>query len=104
MQKDEPDSKKEVLLFEQRGETSRFISVRINENGDLIFSGQDAGKEPLKWFDDLDYEFWVTVKVEEKDRLLIALIQKQFSGDFSAVDKFREFLKERGVPFHWNVW
>jgi hypothetical protein len=40
---------KRVQLYEQRGETSRYIDAAITENGDLLVSGQDVGKAPQEW-------------------------------------------------------
>ena len=97
-------SSKKVLLLEERGTTSRFIHARIEDNGNLVVEGQDVGAAPLKWFDDEDYEFIVTVREEDKDQVLLALIQKLFGGQFRAVDDFREFLEEKGVPFGWMTW
>jgi hypothetical protein len=95
---------KKVLLLEEKGPTSRFIHARVEDNGDLVVEGQDVGEAPQKWFDDEDYEFWVTVRAEDKDSVILALIEKLFGGRFSAVDKFREFLKEKGIPFGWMTW
>lgn len=95
---------KKVQLLEERGPTSRFIHARIEDNGNLIVEGQDVGEAPQKWFDDEDYEFWVTVKAEDKDSVILALIEKLFGGRFSAVDEFRDFLKEKGIPFGWMTW
>ncbi len=95
---------KRVQLLEQREPTSRFIHARIEDDGDLVVEGQDVGEAPLKWFDDEDYEFIVTVGAEDKDAVILALIEKQFGGRFSAVDEFREFLKEKGIPFGWMTW
>jgi hypothetical protein len=39
------DSKK-VMLLEERGATSRFIHARIEDNGNLVFEGQDVGEAP----------------------------------------------------------
>ena len=58
-------------LCEIRGETSTFIDAEILENGDLQLSGQDVGKLPEEQFGDSDYEYWVTVPKEHKDRLLL---------------------------------
>ena len=95
---------KEVQLLEERGPTSRFVFARIEENGNLIVEGQDVGKAPQECFGDSDYEFWVTVAAADKDRVMLALIEKLFAGRFSAVDEFRAFLKERGIPFGWMTW
>jgi len=98
-----PRSKK-VQLLEKRGPTSRFIHARIEDNGSLVIEGQDVGEAPLKWFDDEDYEFWVTVRAEDKDSVILVLIEKLFAGRFRAIDEFREFLKEKGIPFGWMTW
>jgi hypothetical protein len=95
---------KTVLLFEERGPTSRFIYARIEDNGDLVIEGQDVGAMPRECFDDGDYEFSVTVRAEDRDRVLLAMIQKVFGGNFSAVDTFREFLKEKGISYGWMTW
>ena len=42
-----------IKLVSQGGATSIHIDVRINENGDLLFSGQDIGDAPEKFFGDL---------------------------------------------------
>ena len=98
---DNPDC---VNLFESRGETSRFIYVKIDETGDFIFSCRDVGKEPRKLFDDQDYEFWVTINSNNKDKLLLALLESIYKGNFHVVDDFREFLKLREIPFEWMTW
>jgi len=95
---------RKIKLFEERGATSRFIDAEIDENGVLIVSGQDVGDAPRKWFDDDDYEFIVTVSAEDKDRVILALIEKVFGGKFGAVDEFREFLEGKEIPFGWMTW
>ena len=98
------DDAKSITLLRDRGETSRFIQVKIDEEGDLIFSCQDVGKLPKQLYDDEDYEFWVTVKSRDKDRTLLCLLESIYKSNFNAVDEFRDFLKSRGIPFGWNVW
>lgn len=46
----------------------------------------------------------MTVRSEDKDSVMLALIEKLFGGRFSAVDEFREFLKEKGIPCGWMTW
>jgi hypothetical protein len=95
---------KEIRLFEEKGPTSRFIYAKIEDNGDVVVSGQDVGEAPRKFFNDGDYEFWVTVKEEHKDQLILVLIEKLWKGKFKAVEEFREFLKEKGIPSEWMTW
>ena len=69
-----------VKLVRIGGDTSIYIDVCINEKGDLLFSGQDIGDAPEEIFGDSDYEYWLTVPASEKDRLLLALIEKHYAG------------------------
>ena len=87
-----------IKLVSQGGATSIHIDVRINENGDLLFSGQDIGDAPEQIFGDLDYEYWLTVPAAEKDRLLLALIEKHYAGDASLISTLREFMESKKIP------
>jgi hypothetical protein len=93
---------KPVKLVSQGGSTSIHIDARIEENGDVVISGQDIGDAPEEFFGDLDYEYWLTVPAAEKDRLLMALIEKHYAGDASVVSRLRDLMKEKDIPctFH----
>ncbi|MEA5552527.1 hypothetical protein VB713_16420 [Anabaena cylindrica UHCC 0172] len=93
-----------IRLFEQNGETSRFIDAELNEKGDLLIFGQDIGKAPLETWGDTDYEFWVTVAKKDKDKVLLALLKKLYSNNPSAVDEFRNFCKSAEIPFKFETW
>ena len=45
-----------IELVNRGGPTSIHIDVRIKENGDLLFSGQDIGETPSEIVGDSDYE------------------------------------------------
>ena len=127
-EKDEGEAKK-VQLFQERGDTSRFVEAEIKENGDLVVSGQDIGRAPLEWWGDSDYEFWVTVAAKDKHRILevlnkgsreaetsfpgepkdedtalLALLKHSYGGHFHAVDEFKDFLQSQGIPFEGMTW
>lgn len=102
-----PDAGSEPLwisLFEERGETSRFVHAEITDKGDLVLSAEDVGKAPLEHWGDEDYEFWTYVRKEHKDQVLMALIEAQYGGHFHAVDEFRDFLRARGIPCEFDSW
>ena len=44
-----------IKLVSQGGSTSIHIDMRIQDNGDLLFSGQDIGDAPSEIFGDLDW-------------------------------------------------
>ena len=91
-----------VELVKVQGTTSVNIDVRINETGDLLFSGQDVGEGPREIFGDTDYEYWLKVPSAEKDRLLLALIEKHYAGDKLLISNLKELmnLKKIQCEFH----
>ena len=93
---------KTVKLVRQGGETSIHIDVRMEDTGDLLLSGQDIGEAPQQIFGKDDYEYWLTVPATEKDRVLLALIEKIYRGNPSVISELREFLESKGIPceFH----
>lgn len=62
-----------VELVSVTGPTSVYINAEINEDGDLVLSGQDVGEAPRAMFGDSDYEYWLTVRGEHKDAVFHAL-------------------------------
>ncbi len=111
-------------LYSERGETSRFVTVEITGDGDLVMMTQDVGKAVEEHWGDSDYEFWVQVKAAHKrqvlealggrarsrlsrffggeNRALLTAITHAYAGNARAVDRFREFLDERGIPNSWD--
>ncbi|MGD8584725.1 MAG: hypothetical protein PVH65_10090 [Chloroflexota bacterium] len=86
-----------VNLVQVKGPTSIYIDVEITDEGDLLFSGQDIGKAPEEFFGDSDYEYWLLVKAAQKDQLLLALIERFYSGNTRVISELREFLNARGI-------
>ena len=91
-----------IKLVSQGGSTSIHIDMRIDENGNLLFSGQDIGEAPEMFFGDSDYEYWLTVPASEKDRLLLALIEKHYAGDALVVSSLREFMESKNIPYNFH--
>ena len=87
-----------IKLVSQGGSTSIHIDVRIDDSGDLLFSGQDIGDAPEEIFGDSDYEYWLTVPASEKDRLLLALLEKHYAGDALVISTLRELMESKEIP------
>ncbi|MBN2228653.1 MAG: hypothetical protein JW779_03595 [Candidatus Thorarchaeota archaeon] len=96
--------KRSVRLFEERGETSIFIDVGIDESGNVMMSGQDLGKVPQEYWGDSDYEYAILVNHGERDELLLALLQQMFSGSREAFSKFRDFLTKYNIKYEFDSW
>ena len=91
-----------IKLVRRGGSTSIYIDMSIDEDGNLLFSGQDIGSAPDEIFGDSDYEYWLTVPASEKDRLLLALLEKHYGGDELVISTLREFMESKEIPcsFH----
>jgi hypothetical protein len=93
-----------IRLYESRGDTTVLIDVEIAEDGRLEISGQDLGDAPEKYWGDSDYEYWVSVRPEHKDWVLLALIEKLYGGHSAADSDFMEFLRSKGIPYEFGSW
>ena len=87
-----------IELVSQSGPTSIYIDVRIDKNGDLLISGQDVGEAPEEVFGDSDYEYWLTIPAVEKDRMLLALIEKHYGGDSSVISTLKDLMESKKIP------
>ena len=87
-----------VSLVRIEGPTSIYIEASITEEGDLVVSDQDIGEAPLEYMGDSDYEYSLRIRAAHKDDLLLALLEKLYSGDARLVSELREYLDSKGIP------
>lgn len=87
-----------VRLVDITGATRVRIDVEIAQEGDLLFSGQDVGEAPQRFWGDEDYEYWLKISAADKDRVLLALIEKLYSGNPSVTSEIKEYLDSKGIP------
>ena len=88
-----------VELVNQKGGTSIHIDAGLEANGDLQISGQDLGEVPMEIYGDMDYEYWLTVPATEKDKLLLALLEKHYSGDAMVVSSLRDLMESKQIRY-----
>jgi len=88
---------KKVRLVDIHGATRTWIDAEITENGDLPFSGQDVGEAPEQYWHDSDYEYWPYIDAKDKDRVLLALIERLYHGRLSVITEFKDFLASKGI-------
>ena len=98
------DPELKVQLVEERGDTSIFIDAKIDDDGNLVISGQDIGDAPKEFWGDSDYEYWVVVPPDQKDQVLLALLETLYKDDTQVVSKFRSLLSEKGIPSDFQNW
>ena len=71
------------LYREENGKDIRDISVFIDKNGDLRIDGYDFGPAVEKITGKDDYEFWTTVKANDKPLVYEALKAELFDSEAS---------------------
>lgn len=98
------DNPMRVKICEHGGKTSIYIDAEITDDGHFLLCGQDVGEAPSSHWGDRDYEYWVLVDAAEKDRLLLALMQKLYAGNTSASSEFMDFLKAAGIPYRFDTY
>lgn len=102
---DEATTHPRVLLYEHRdGDERRSTEAYTARDGSLVLSTTDGGPGVEAWWGDRDYEFWTTVAPEHRDALLMALVAHTFGGRASAVDDFRTFCAQHGIPCAFESW
>ena len=90
-------------LFDDRtGADHVRAELRLDPGGDLVLEGFCAGPLAERVFGDEDWEYWVTVPAEQKDRLLLELLHEKYAGDTLAERHFREWLAARDIPFRFG--
>jgi hypothetical protein len=87
----------QIRLYESKGATRISIDACLTESGDVQIAGYDIGEAPKQWWSHDDYEYTVTVRKENKDRLLLALLEAIYGGDAQAVSRFRDFVQEKNI-------
>ena len=100
-------SSKKVILRDERSDTDiRYLSAEINQDGDLVFEGQDLGKGVEGVFGCSEYEWWWSVKAEDISLFekamgctgkLLKNIELKFSNENAA--NLYEFMQANEIPF-----
>lgn len=88
-----------VELCQQTGDLRIRIDAAIDDKGNLLLSGQELGAAVREFWGDNDYECWLLVSSEQKDRLLLALIKQLYAGNTDAVGELCQWLREDDIPY-----
>lgn len=87
-----------VLLEPTAGLTSFRITASISPaNGDIIVHGQDQATGSVTHFSASEYEWFLTIPAEEKDHLLLELMQATFAGDAAIRSTLMQWLEVHSV-------
>jgi len=92
-----------VQIVNEENDISVFIDARITSTGDLLFSGQDLGKQLVELFGDSEYEYFLTIRAPHKDQVLLALLEKFYKGNLQVISEVQSLLKTKGIPCEFFV-
>jgi hypothetical protein len=86
------------------GKAAGWIRAIIQPDGTLCLSQWDCGPlcQEVYSHDDVDSE--LTVAPQDKDALLLALLEAQFGGDSMARSNLEKFMESKGVPYDSEIW
>ncbi len=89
-----------TLVEPGTGMTSFRIEASVSAtNGDVVIHGQDQGSGSVTLFAATEYEWFMTIPSEEKDRLLLELLRALVDGDIRARDTLAAWLAEHRIRF-----
>jgi hypothetical protein len=95
---------RKVSLVRVEEPTLTQIYAEIADNGDLLLSGQDIGEAVEAAFYHSDYEYFLRIPAANKDDVLLALIQTQYSGNTHVISELKQYLESRSVPCEFETW
>ncbi len=93
-----------VTLVDQRGTRTLHIAAEVLASGDLQISGHDLSPDLKEVFGEQadEYEYWLTVPKEQKDRVLLALLVRFYGGRPEGDTELEALLKEQGIPYKFD--
>ncbi|HVF12272.1 MAG TPA: hypothetical protein VNA87_04225 [Actinomycetota bacterium] len=105
--------------------TNVFQYAGVNPDGTLELSGSDFGRAPKAFFRSSEYEYFLSVRAEQKpkilalldpsrgkddayteadDQALLDLIKERFGGSQKSFSEFRQWCEDNGVPCEFFNW
>ena len=84
-----------IICKSDDGKDSQSETVVIGDNGDVCADVIDRGELVMKCFGFSEHRDWYAVSKEWKDTLLLLLIKDRFERVYD----FRDWLKEKEIPF-----
>ena len=87
-----------IRLFKKKGDISDYVDAVIKEDGDLQLIRNSFGPGSF------ETEVTASIRKKDKDRLLLALLERLYGGNKSAVEDFTEFARSKGLTVNWFRW
>ena len=91
------------LVSERVGKLHRLTCAYIADNGDLHVNQQDSGPGASMTGAD-EEEYIAAIDKEDKDRLLLALLEQHYGGTTRALHEIVKFAASKGINVIWFHW
>ena len=87
-----------IEIARRKGEVSDSVHAVIEEDGRLQLIRNSFG--PGDW----ETEVTAAIAKEDKDQLLLLLLEHVYGGDTGAVEAFTTFARSKGIEVAWFRW
>ena len=92
--------KKIELMREIAPKDKRYLDAMIDDEGNLVLEGYDIGESVKEYWGDSDYEYWLKIRKEWKDTVLLMLIKERFGRS----SDLQTWLEEKEIPYEFSSW
>jgi hypothetical protein len=72
----------------------------VDTDDTLVLDGYDIGETVESIWGDSDYEYWVKVKSQDKNKVLLELIKDRFTSETD----FQKWLESKNIPSTFSSW
>ena len=85
-------------LFKDENESSTYVDIKITEEGDLHILRNTFGP------DNFETEVTAVVSAEDKDLLLLVLLEHMYAGNRNALEEFTAFARSKRLGIETFRW
>lgn len=93
-----------VTLFKREAPMRSHVQAVIEPDGGVTIDAVDGGPLVRETWGDDDYEYALRIPAAQKDRLLLALLERHYGGRASAFAEIRAALDRHAVPYGFDSW
>ena len=93
-----------VTLFSRDAPARSHVQAAIEPHGGVTIDAVDAGEFVREVWGDDDYEYTLSVPAAQKDRLLLALLERHYGGHANAFAEIRAVLDQESIAYGFESW
>lgn len=95
----------EETVFEERTlGSSLYITFSFEDDGFFMADKHLVDDEMMEVTDHDEREEWITIKPEDKDKLLMSLLKERFHDGNKSFNNLVDYLEEHKIPYVGGSW